>query len=57
MDVQKHVGMCARHHAKWKKMMDFARTEKERSMCEERANFWLQKQEALVSAWSLDQEE
>lgn len=52
-DIQRQISMCARHHAKFKRMAWFADTEEQRDALLERADFWLQKQEALVTAWGM----
>lgn len=54
-DLQRHISMCTRHHAKWKRMVSFARTEGEREKYLERARFWLDMQSTLVSLWSMEQ--
>lgn len=55
VDIQRHIGMCARHHAKWKRMMDFAKTREDREKYLERSLFWLKMQSALVSLWAMEQ--
>jgi hypothetical protein len=52
-EIQRQISMCARQHAKFKRMAWFADTEKQRDAYLERADFWLQKQEALVSVWDI----
>lgn len=55
MNLQRHISMCTRHHAKWKRMVDFARSEEDRKKYTERAIFWLEMQTALVSLWAVEQ--
>lgn len=55
MDLQRNISMCTRHHAKWKRVASFAKTKEERERCLERAKFWLQRQDELVSIWSRGQ--
>jgi len=52
-DLERHISMCARHHAKFKRMAGYARTEKERDDLLERADFWIKKQDALVTAFDV----
>ena len=47
--------MCARHHAKWKRMVDFAKTKEEREKYLQRAMFWLKMQTEFVSLWAMEQ--
>ena len=54
-DIQRHISMCTRHHVRWKRMVGFARTERERERYLERAVFWLEMQTALVSLWAAEQ--
>ncbi len=55
MDLQRHISMCTRHHAKWKRMVDYAKTREQRSKYLQRAIFWLEMQAALISLWAVEQ--
>lgn len=52
-DIERHISMCARHHARFRRMAEYASTEGERIEMLERAEFWIQKQDALVSAFEM----
>lgn len=52
-ELERHIGMCARHHAKFRRMAGYARTERERDELLERADFWIKKQDALVTAFDV----
>lgn len=45
--------MCTKQHAKWKRMAEFAKSEKKKAEYMEMSNLWLSKQEALVSLWGI----
>jgi predicted anti-sigma-YlaC factor YlaD len=53
-NIQRHISMCSRHHARFKRMAEFARLESVRKMYEERAQFWLERQKELVNMWEAD---
>lgn len=57
MDLQRHISMCTRHHAKWKRMASFARTKEQRGRYLEKALFWLEMQAELVSLWDMEQKQ
>lgn len=54
-NLQRHIGMCTKNHARWKRMASFARTREERDRYIERSIFWLEMQTALVSLWAVEQ--
>jgi len=55
MELQRHISMCTRHHARWKRMANFARDDAERRKYLERSIFWLEMQTALISLWAAEQ--
>jgi hypothetical protein len=55
MELQRHISMCTRHHARWKRMANFARDDLERRKYLERSIFWLEMQTALISLWAAEQ--
>jgi hypothetical protein len=49
MDISKDIGAYTRHHARWKRMAEFARDARKREIYEERARFWLEVQSTMAS--------
>lgn len=49
MDISRDIGTCTRHHARWKRMAEFAKTARQREVYMERANFWLEMQKDMSS--------
>jgi len=52
-DLERHISMCARHYARFRRMAEYASTKEERIRMLERAEFWIQKQDALVSIFEM----
>lgn len=49
MGIENDIGTCTRHHARWKRMAEFARDARKREVYMERANFWLEMQREMLS--------